>query len=101
MSMPNALEERIQEIEVRNRRVEEDKAWETSWVRRVLLSVLTYVVVLIYSRVIGASHPWLQSLVPVGGFLISTLTLSWVKEKWLEKRKGKGGGRGGKRGVLL
>ncbi len=76
---------RIEAIEKRNQRVELDKAWEGSWTRRVLIALLTYVIVLFYSYLIDASHPWLQSLVPVGGFLISTLTISVVKERWVKK----------------
>jgi hypothetical protein len=91
MYMSESQDARIQAIEKRNQRVELDKAWEMSWTRRVFLALLTYVVVLLYSYLIHASHPWLQSLVPVVGFLISTLTISAVKEWWVknggQKRK--------------
>ena len=36
------MEERIEKIEERNKRVELDKAWETSWVRRIGIMILTY-----------------------------------------------------------
>lgn len=35
------IEERIEQIEKRNERVELDKAWETSWTRRALLAGFT------------------------------------------------------------
>ena len=38
----NSLERRIQAIEERNKRVEADKAWETSLTRRVSIAVITY-----------------------------------------------------------
>lgn len=38
------IEERLSAIEERNRRVEADKAWETSWLRILSISVITYVV---------------------------------------------------------
>ena len=47
------LENRIEKIEDRNRRVETDKAWETSWTRKIWICVLTYIVVVIYSFVIS------------------------------------------------
>ena len=32
----------IEEIKKRNARVEADKAWETSWARRILVALLTH-----------------------------------------------------------
>lgn len=37
----NDLEKRVEAIEERNKRVETDKAWETSWTRRICIMVLT------------------------------------------------------------
>ena len=31
------LEKEIEQIKVRNKRVEKDKAWETSWIRRICI----------------------------------------------------------------
>ena len=42
------LEQRIQKIEERNKVVEADKGWETSWTRRGLLTMFTYLAVAIY-----------------------------------------------------
>ena len=43
------LEQTIEEIKERNKRVELDKKWETSGTRKLCIAVLTYVVVVIYS----------------------------------------------------
>ena len=43
------LEREIKKIQERNKRVEEDKKWETSWNRRICIMFLTYIVVVIYS----------------------------------------------------
>ena len=43
------IEERIKKIEDRNKRVELDKKWETSWTRRICIMIITYIVVIIYS----------------------------------------------------
>lgn len=77
------LEKRIKDIEVRNKRVELDKKWETSWTRRICIMILTYIVVVIYSHLIMKSNNiYLSSLVPVIGFTLSTLSLKLVRNIW-------------------
>ena len=69
------LEKEIIQIKERNKRVELDKAWETSWTRKICIMILTYVVVIIYSYVIrNIDNIYLSSLVPVMGFTLSTLS---------------------------
>lgn len=81
------LENEIKKINERNARVELDKAWETSWTRKIFICVLTYIVVVIYSSLINKiSNVWLSSLVPVIGFTLSTLSLKMVRKIW-EKKK--------------
>lgn len=82
------LEERVLQIEKRNERVELDKKWETSWTRRALLSVFTYLALGIYLWAIGISRPWLNSIVPTAGFIISTLTMPWFKRLWRARFSG-------------
>ena len=73
------LEKRIKNIEERNKRVELDKKWETSWTRRVCIMILTYIVVIIYSYLIrNYDNILLSSLVPVIGFTLSTLSLKLI-----------------------
>ena len=80
------MEERIEAIEQRNKRVEEDKAWETSLTRRVCIAVLTYIVVIIYSYTISkVNNIFLSSLVPVIGFTLSTISLNGVRKIWAKK----------------
>lgn len=81
------LEERIAKIEERNRRVELDKAWETSWARRLCICGLTYLIVLLYSYIISEySNIILSSLVPVIGFTLSTLSLSFIRKAWQKNK---------------
>ena len=81
------LEEDVLKIKERNKRVELDKAWETSWTRKICIMVLTYIVVIIYSYVIKEfDNIFLSSLVPVIGFTLSTLSLRLVRKLW-EKSK--------------
>lgn len=81
------LETRIEKREERNKRVETDKAWETSWTRRICICVLTYIVVVIYSYIISRyDNIYLSSLVPVIGFTLSTLSLGIIRKIWQKRR---------------
>jgi len=81
------LKKEIEKIKERNKRVELDKAWETSWTRKICIMILTYIVVIIYSYVIrNIDNIFLSSLVPVIGFTLSTLSLKVVRNIW-EKNK--------------
>ncbi len=82
----NELEKRVAELEARNKRVEGDKAWETSWTRRISIMLLTYLVVAFYLHFVVHISPWINALVPVIGFLLSTLTVSLLKKQWLDRR---------------
>lgn len=82
------IEEEIIEIKKRNKRVELDKDWETSWTRKICIMILTYVVVIIYSYVIrNFDNIFLSSLVPVIGFTLSTLSLKLVRKVWEKGKK--------------
>lgn len=81
------IENEIKKIKERNKKVELDKAWETSWTRKLCICILTYIVVVVYSYVINKiTNIWLSSLVPVIGFTLSTLSLNVVRKRW-EKGK--------------
>lgn len=80
------LEERIKKIEERNKRVELNKSWETSWTRKICIMILTYIIVITYSFLIREyNYILLTSLVPVIGFTLSTLSLKAIRKIW-EKR---------------
>ncbi len=78
----NDLESRVAAIEKRNKNVEQDKAWETSWTRRIAITVLTYGVVASYLMVINNDQPFINALVPAVGFLLSTLVLKSIRDIW-------------------
>ncbi|OGY48261.1 MAG: hypothetical protein A3D39_00150 [Candidatus Buchananbacteria bacterium RIFCSPHIGHO2_02_FULL_39_17] len=79
-----ALQEDINNIHSRNKRVELDKAWEISKTRKIIIALLTYLVISIFLIMINISHPWLNALIPVIGFILSTLTLDFFKKKWVK-----------------
>lgn len=80
------LEMEIKKIQERNKKVELDKSWETSWTRKICIMVLTYIVVVTYSYVIrNFDNIFMSSLVPVIGFTLSTLSLKLVRNTWEKK----------------
>ena len=80
------LEKNVEDILERNKRVELDKKWETCLTRKICIAVLTYIVVIIYSALISkTTNVFLSSLVPVIGFLLSTLSLKAVRKVWEKK----------------
>lgn len=82
------LEEEIKRIQERNKRVEQDKAWEISWTRKICICILTYIVVVAYSYIIRYfDNILLSSLVPVIGFTLSTLSLKYIRIIWEKNRK--------------
>lgn len=78
------IETRLKKIEERNKKVENDKAWETSWTRRLLLFLFTYLSIGLYLNAIQVFNPWLNAIVPAVGFLLSTLTLPFFKNLWIK-----------------
>ena len=76
------LAKRVAAIEERNNRVELDKAWETSWTRRVSIGLLTYGVIVIYLIAIDNDKPFINAAVPTVGFFLSTLVLRQIRNIW-------------------
>lgn len=81
------IEARIEVIERRNNKVERDKAWETSATRRGSIALLTYVVVVSYLTMIDNDNPLINGLVPVAGFILSTLALGFIRTLWEKHKK--------------
>jgi hypothetical protein len=84
----NVLKAEIEEIKNRNARVEADKAWETSWSRKILIAVLTYIVVVLFFYFASLPNPFVNALVPTVGFVLSTLSIPAFKKLWLKSWKG-------------
>ncbi|MBI2102558.1 hypothetical protein HYT55_01865 [Candidatus Woesearchaeota archaeon] len=76
------LDSRVQTIEQRNKKVELDKAWETSLTRKLIIAVLTYFVVVLFFLTAGLPKPFINSIVPTLGFVLSTLSLPFFKRFW-------------------
>lgn len=78
------IEKEVKKINERNLRVERDKAWELSWTRRLIITLLTYLVIVIFFYSAKLPNPWLNSIVPAVAFIISTFTLNFFKNIWLK-----------------
>ena len=83
--MSDTIQTELTALKERNQRVELDKAWETSWTRRLFISFVTYIVACVWLLIIKNPNPFLNSIVPVAGYLLSTLSLPMVR-KWWERR---------------
>jgi len=83
----NNLEERVAAIEACNSKVDLDKAWESSWTRRLSIASLTYLVVVVYLSYIGNNSPYINAFVPAVGFLLSTLVLPQICSFWQKSQK--------------
>lgn len=78
---------RIENIEHRNKRVELDKAWEISFVRKIIIALLTYMVIVLFFYAANLPKPFINSIVPTTGYVLSTLSLPYFKKFWVRFRK--------------
>lgn len=81
------LETRLSSIEERNKHVETEKAWETSWARRGLIAAVTYGAAYAAMKAMGNTNSFQAAIIPVLGYLLSTLSLPFAKAIWLKSRK--------------
>ncbi|MBP9759376.1 hypothetical protein KBD45_06795 [Candidatus Dojkabacteria bacterium] len=81
------LKKEIDEIKARNRKVELEKTWETSFLRKISVAGLTYLVMTIFMWSLEVEKPYLNAIIPTLGFVLSTLSLPFIKAVWLRNRK--------------
>lgn len=84
MATIQELEKEIEKIKERNRRVETEKSWETSWTRRFIIAIFTYIVIAVFFIFAGTSDPLRNAIVPSVAFILSTLSGPFVKKLWLK-----------------
>jgi len=80
----NKLEQEVSKIKDRNSKVEADKAWETSFFRKVLIAILTYTVIVLFFYIADLQKPFINAIVPTIGFVLSTLSLPVFKNLWIK-----------------
>lgn len=79
-----SFEKRLGKIEERNKRVEADKAWETSWTRRIFIVAFTYIFIGLFLTSIKVEKPWLNAIIPAAAFILSTLSIPFLKSLWIK-----------------
>ena len=75
----------IAALKERNRRVEAEKAWETSGFRSFCIAVATYIVASLVLYVIGVKDFFLNALIPTIGYYLSTQSFPLLKRWWIRK----------------
>ena len=80
------IQNEIKKINKRNKKVELDKAWETSLTRKICIAVLTYFVIVLFFYISNLWNPFINAIVPTMWFLLSTLSLDLIKVIWLKNK---------------
>lgn len=75
----------LEQIKERNSRVSAEKAWETSWTRRSIIIIGTYVIIGTYLKYLNVADAWFHALVPAIAYMLSTLSLGFLKRLWINK----------------
>lgn len=84
MTTIDDLKNDLEQIKARNKRVETDKAWETSWARKFFIAIATYLLIVVFFIFAKLPDPFRNAIVPALAFIISTLTVPLIKEFWLK-----------------
>lgn len=75
-----SLQNEIDNLKDRNKRVEAEKAWETSWQRKISILIITYILMSLIFFTLENPHPLTNAIIPTLGYFLSTLTF-WVLQK--------------------
>ncbi len=78
------IKKEIELIKERNKRVEADKAWETSGTRVVSVLLMTYIITAVVFYMIRVNNFLLNAIIPTLGFYLSTLSLPFIKNWWIK-----------------
>jgi hypothetical protein len=81
----NKIEQELSGIKERNARVEAEKAWEVSGFRKATIAVVTYILASLVLYFIGIQNFYLSALIPTIGYILSTLSLPFVKRWWIRE----------------
>lgn len=81
------LSSEVEKIKARNKRVEADKAWETSKTRTAFIATVTFVLMYLFLKMVNADKPMLNALFAVVLYWLSTETYGVLKKWWLNRRE--------------
>lgn len=74
----------ISAIQMRNKKVEAEKAWETSWQKAAIILSITYVFMIFFMNIIWVKWVYVNAMIPTFWFFLSTLSLGFLKQKYIE-----------------
>jgi hypothetical protein len=80
------LRDQIREIRERNARVEREKAWETSWTRRLVIASATWGAACIWLVALDVRNAASHALVPSAAYMLSTFSLPIIRGWWIRRR---------------
>ena len=83
----SSLQEEIEKIKTRNKRVEADKAWETSKTRALFVALVTFALAFLFMVLIDEREPLWKALAGSIAYLASTTTYGILKNLWLKRQK--------------
>lgn len=84
MTVTQDLEKEIEKIKERNKRVEAEKAWETSWSRKFVIAGVTYFTIAVFLYMTGFKNFWEGAITPTVGFLLANMSIPFFKNLWLK-----------------
>ncbi len=76
----------IKKIEKRNKRVEVDKAWETSTYRKVSVALVTYTFMITVMYLLKIENVFINALIPTFGYILSTLWINILKKNYIKNK---------------
>jgi hypothetical protein len=79
------LRRQLLEIQARNDRVEREKAWETSFTRRLVIAGATWMAAWLWLRGMPVEHAARQALVPTLAYFVSTFSLPFLRRWWISR----------------
>jgi hypothetical protein len=85
MTETEELKIEITKLKARNEQVEAEKAWETSKLRKIIIAILTYLVIVLFFYFAKLSRPFINAIVPTIGFILSTLSTPLFKKLWIKQ----------------
>lgn len=78
------MEKEIQNIIERNKKVEAEKAWETSIYRKAAIVLLTYIVVSFLLWYLSFDRPFLSAIIPCIWYILSTFSLGFLQKMYIK-----------------
>jgi len=78
------LEEQVQKLILLEKYIALQKKWDQSRIRITLNASGVYLVTVIFMHVLAIENPAVSALIPVFGYVITTISLPLVKKLWIK-----------------